>query len=61
VRFRSSVVHGLLASAYGLNGETERAAGELVEAQRLTGDDHFLSIARLKAFGKTADITEHRM
>jgi TolB-like protein len=46
-------VHGLLASAYGLNGETERAAAELVEAQRLTGDDHFLSIARLKAFGKT--------
>jgi predicted Zn-dependent protease len=34
-------VHGLLASAYGLNGETERATAELVEAQRLTGDDHF--------------------
>jgi hypothetical protein len=48
-----AVVHGLLASASGLNGETERAAGELVESQRLTGDDHFQSIARLKAFGKT--------
>ena len=46
-------MHGLPASAYGLNWETERAAGELVEAQRLTGDDHFFGIARLKAFGKT--------
>jgi hypothetical protein len=45
-------VHGLLASAYGLKGVTERAAAELAEAQRLTGDDHFLSIGRLKAFGK---------
>jgi tetratricopeptide (TPR) repeat protein len=44
-------VHALLASAYGLKGETERAVAELAEAQRLTGDDHFLSIARLKAFG----------
>jgi TolB-like protein len=44
--------HALLASAYGLKGETERAAAELAEARRLTGDDHFLSIARLKAFGR---------
>lgn len=46
-------VHGLLASAYGLGGELERAASELTEAQMLSGDGHFLSIARLKAFGKT--------
>jgi tetratricopeptide (TPR) repeat protein len=46
-------VHALLASAYGLQGKLERAAAELTEAQRLTGDDHCLSIARLKAFGKT--------
>ena len=45
--------HALLASAYGLRGETERAAAELAEARSLTGDDHFSSIARLKAFGKS--------
>ncbi len=45
-------VHALLASAYGLKGATERAAAELAEAQKLTGDDHFLSIARLKSFGR---------
>lgn len=44
-------VYGLLASAYGLNGETERANTELAEARRLTGDNHFSSIAALKAFG----------
>jgi TolB-like protein len=44
-------VHALLASAFGLKGETERAAAQLAEAQRLTGDGHFLSVARLKAFG----------
>jgi TolB-like protein len=45
-------VHALLASAYGLKGEIERAAAELAEARRLTGDNHFVSVARLKAFGK---------
>ena len=44
--------HALLASAYGLKGETERAAAELAEARSLTGDDHLLSFARLKAFGR---------
>ena len=44
--------HALLASAYGLTGETKRAAAELAEARNLTGDDHFLSIAALKAYGK---------
>ena len=29
----------LLASAYALKGETERAAAELAEARRLVGDD----------------------
>jgi len=37
-----------LASAYGLKGETERAAAELAEAQRLSANDRFSSIARLK-------------
>jgi tetratricopeptide (TPR) repeat protein len=43
-------VHILLASAYGLKGETERAAAELTEARRLHGGDRYSSIARLRAF-----------
>src|SRR5262249_42065738 len=46
-----SLIRGLLASAYGLNRETERAAAELAEARRLSGDDRFSSIARLRALG----------
>jgi tetratricopeptide (TPR) repeat protein len=42
-------VRGCLASAYALNGEFEHAADELAEARRLSGDDRFLSITRLKA------------
>jgi len=38
-----------LAAAYALRGETERAAAELAEAQRLSRDDRFSSIALLKA------------
>ena len=45
------VVHACLASAYALKGETERAAAELAEARRLSGDDRYSSIARLKAVG----------
>jgi adenylate cyclase len=41
--------HAYLASAYALKGETERAAVELAEARRLSGDDRYSSIARLKA------------
>jgi adenylate cyclase len=44
-----SSVRSNLASAYALKGETERAAAELAEARRLSGDDRFLSIARLQA------------
>jgi adenylate cyclase len=40
-----------LASAYGLKGMTERAAAELAEARRFSGDDRYSSIARLKATG----------
>jgi adenylate cyclase len=43
--------HGYLASAYGLKGETERAAAELAEARRSSGDGRFSSIARLTAVG----------
>jgi adenylate cyclase len=42
-------VHAFLASAYALNGETERAAAELAEARKLGGNDAYSSIAHLKA------------
>jgi hypothetical protein len=44
-------VHGFLASAYGLRGESERAAAELAEARRLSTGDRYSSIAHLKAAG----------
>src|SRR5262249_29251939 len=39
-----------LASAYALRGETQHAAAELAEAQRLEGGNLFSSIAQVKAF-----------
>jgi tetratricopeptide (TPR) repeat protein len=43
-------VHRALAGAYGLIGETERAAAELAEARRLSGDpDMFSSVSRMNA------------
>jgi TolB-like protein/class 3 adenylate cyclase len=41
-----------LAAAYALRGETERAATELAEARKLSGDSRYSSIARLKAVGR---------
>jgi TolB-like protein/Flp pilus assembly protein TadD len=41
--------HAYLASAYALNGWTDRAAAELAEARRLVSDDRYSSIARLSA------------
>jgi TolB-like protein/DNA-binding winged helix-turn-helix (wHTH) protein len=41
----------ILASAYGLKGETDRAAAELVEARRLAGEGSFASISRLSTRG----------
>jgi TolB-like protein/Tfp pilus assembly protein PilF len=38
-----------LASAYALDGQTERAAAELAEARRLSSDDRYTSLARLRA------------
>jgi hypothetical protein len=43
-------VRAYLASAYGLKGETARAAAELAASQRLS-DGRFSSIARLRATG----------
>jgi len=44
-----SSIRANLASAYALKRETERAATELAEARRLSGDDRYSTIARLKA------------
>jgi TolB-like protein/class 3 adenylate cyclase/Flp pilus assembly protein TadD len=44
-------VRASLASAYALKGDTERAAAELAEARRLSGDGRYSNIARLKATG----------
>ncbi len=38
-----------LASASALAGDTERAAAELAEARRLSADDRYSSLARLRA------------
>jgi TolB-like protein/Flp pilus assembly protein TadD len=51
----------LLASAYALKGEIERAVAELAEARRLVGDDRYSSIARLRAvvsWGAPKDLVE---
>jgi adenylate cyclase len=44
-------VRSHLASAYALNGETERAAIELTEARKLRGEHYYSSIAHLKSIG----------
>jgi predicted Zn-dependent protease len=44
-------IHIWLASAYVLKGETDRAATELAEARRLSGEGSFSSIAKIKASG----------
>jgi TolB-like protein/Tfp pilus assembly protein PilF len=41
-------IRGDLASAYALNGQAERATAQLAEARRLSPDDRYSSIARLK-------------
>jgi TolB-like protein/Flp pilus assembly protein TadD len=38
-----------LAAAHALAGDAERAAAELAEARKLTGDDRYASLARLRA------------
>jgi adenylate cyclase len=43
-----SYVHASLAAAYGLKGETDRAAAELAEARRLRGEGSYASIARIR-------------
>jgi hypothetical protein len=45
------VAHVFLAAAHALNAETESAAAELAEARRLSGDDRYSSVARVRAIG----------
>jgi tetratricopeptide (TPR) repeat protein len=47
-------LHSRLASAYALKGETERAIAELAEARRLSYDERYSSIDRLKVSGYRA-------
>jgi adenylate cyclase len=42
-------IRAQLSSAYALAGDTERAAAELAEARRLSADDRYSSLARLRA------------
>jgi adenylate cyclase len=42
-------VRGFLASAHALKGQTERAIAELAEARKLSADDQYTSITRVKA------------
>jgi adenylate cyclase len=46
-----SLPHAYLASAYALVGEAGRAAAELAQARRLSCDDRYSSISRLRAVG----------
>ena len=46
-------VRSRLAAAYALSGQTKRAAVELGEARKLSGDDRHSSIARLLKAGET--------
>jgi adenylate cyclase len=46
-----SIVRSTLAAALALTGQTERAAAELAEARRLSDDDRFSSLARLRVLG----------
>jgi TolB-like protein/class 3 adenylate cyclase/Flp pilus assembly protein TadD len=46
-----SIIRAQLASAYALDGQIERATTELAEACRLSADNRFSSVARLRAVG----------
>jgi adenylate cyclase len=50
-----------LASAYCLNGDTERAAAELAEARSVAGDDRYTSIARYRAIAPLGETPKIRV
>ena len=43
-----------LAAAYGVKGETQQAFAELTAARKMSGDDRYSSIARLRSSGMRA-------
>jgi tetratricopeptide (TPR) repeat protein len=43
--------HAYLAASYAFRGKAERAKAELGEARRLSGDDRYASITRLRSVG----------
>ena len=45
------IIRAFLSAAYALNGDMERAALELAEAQRLSGEHRYSSIARVQTSG----------
>jgi len=47
----SGFPYSFLAAIYGFKGETEKAAANLAEAQRIFPDGRYSSIARRKAAG----------
>jgi hypothetical protein len=47
----SPLHHAWLAATYALKGDVKRAAFELAQARRLSGNDRYASIARLQASG----------
>ena len=46
--------HAWLAAAYGVKGETQQAFAELTAARKMSGDDRYSSIARLRSSGMRA-------
>jgi adenylate cyclase len=46
-----SAPHAYLASAYAIKGYNERAFAEFAEARRLSGDDRYSSLSRLREVG----------
>jgi tetratricopeptide (TPR) repeat protein len=54
----NTAVHRDLAAAYALRGEIKRAAAEPTEARRLSSDDRYSSIARLKAVYRYSEMSK---
>jgi tetratricopeptide (TPR) repeat protein len=44
-----TLIHAFLAAAYALKNQIERAGAALAECRRLSVDDRYLSVAKLKA------------
>jgi tetratricopeptide (TPR) repeat protein len=58
---RAAGPHAWLASAHALRGELDPATAELAEAQRLSGDYRYASIARHKSIQSLGSPTTHAL